>query len=404
MVYKTQEALNHVEAEHKRIVIINDGTGPNLGDRAILESMLDCLRRSAPDLKISVLHYTWKMSDLLRTFRILWLADLVVIGGGQVLHDQTSVAFNLMVLSKAALAVMLGKPVMFYGIGAGPLKTRTGRFLTRLIVDRAALITVRDPESKPLLEQLGVTRPPVHVTADSAFTLSPTDSARAGEILAHEGIDSENGPVVVIAPRRWFHYRHTLLPVSYTAGFTSKIVGGVNEFLRVQRIIADAADRAVEELEAQILFVPMRRASSTFDPGQDDDTVSLEIIRQMLHGNNATILSRDYTPGELKSVLGQADLIIGMRLHSLIMGSTMGVPVIGIGITPKFDSFFKMIAQENYLFDVNDVSRDSLVHAIRSALSHREQLQDELEVQCKHLQERANKNTDFLRQLLNQQT
>ena len=37
----------------QRIAIINDGTGPNQGDRAILVSMLDCQRRIHPGVSIS---------------------------------------------------------------------------------------------------------------------------------------------------------------------------------------------------------------------------------------------------------------------------------------------------------------------------------------------------------------
>ncbi len=121
----------------------------------------------------------------------------------------------------------------------------------------------------------------------------------------------------------------------------------------------------------------------------------------MKYGDRARILSRDYLPGELKSILGQTDLIIGMRMHPLIMGSTMGVPVIGIGISPKFDAFFEMIRQKEFLIDVNELKHESLSKAMLSALANREHKQVGHDERIRLLQARAMENTDYLFQLLN---
>ncbi|TET77419.1 MAG: hypothetical protein E3J41_07155, partial [Candidatus Cloacimonadota bacterium] len=108
----------------------------------------------------------------------------------------------------------------------------------------------------------------------------------------------------------------------------------------------------------------------------------------------------DYSPKELKAFLGQMDLVIGMRMHSLIMASMMGVPVVGIDISPKFAPFFRLIRQEYYLIDIENANFDTLFHKVETAWSNRKQISEELRLRTNVLQKRALSNNDFVLSLL----
>jgi polysaccharide pyruvyl transferase WcaK-like protein len=100
----------------KRIVIVNDGLGPNKGDQAILLSMLDSLGKAIPDVQIRVFPNS-KMSRLshyLEFWRALKNADLFIFGGGQEIQDHASVAFLISGLLKITLAKILSRPIFCY--------------------------------------------------------------------------------------------------------------------------------------------------------------------------------------------------------------------------------------------------------------------------------------------------
>jgi polysaccharide pyruvyl transferase WcaK-like protein len=166
-------------------------------------------------------------------------------------------------------------------------------------------------------------------------------------------------------------------------------------------VIAEAADCLAGQHGAQVIFVPMRRARWPLDPGQDDDQVCEEIASQMRRRENAHVLQGDYTPSELKAVFGQVDLVLGMRLHSLLLASMMGTPVAGIALMPKFGSFFRLIGQERRLLSPADLSCDTLRDFLAGALSRKAEIREELTARIPAVRELARANQQHLRALLN---
>lgn len=384
----------------KRIVIVNDGLGPNKGDQAILLSMLDSLKHALPDTLISTFPNSGmlRVSQYLEFLMALKKADLFILGGGQEIQDHASLAFLISGLLKITLARLLSKPIICYAIGVGPVATNIGKLLVRLVLNKVDLITVRDENSHEFLRQLGVTKPPCFVTADPCFALNPVKDQQAMNIFDLEGIGETNRPRIAIVPRRWFHYKHYLMPMSIRAKFCS--LRGQKEYTYLKNIIAQTADHLIVTHKAQIIFVPMRSAGSKFDPGQDDDKVSKEIINLMKFKENVFLITGDYSPNELKAFLGQMDLVIGMRMHSLIMSSMMGVPVVGIDISPKFAPFFHLIGQEYFLIDVENADFDILLNKVEEAWSNRKQISKKLRLKNNVLKKRALSNNDFVLTLL----
>lgn len=387
-------------AETTRIVVANDGLGPNKGDQAILASMLGCLKEAIPGASVTVFpHSDMRRPGQYAAFcRALRTADVFLLGGGQSLQDQVSVAFLLSGLLKLVLARVLCKRVCCYGQGVGPLATRAGRFLTRVVLNRVDLVLVRDEDSLRRLRELGVTKPPCVLTGDPALALEPADPSRAIEILSREGVPETPGLRVAIAPRRWFHYGHYGLPMAYRARFCR--LRGRERFARLARSVAEAADRLVTDYGAQVIFVPMRHARGTRDPGQDDDLVSAEIIRLMEHKACAFLIGGDYTPGELKALLGQMDLVVGMRLHSLLLAAMMQVPVIAIAVTPKFGPFLRMLGQGAHVLSAEQATCDALLTQAGDVLSRRQDIRKDLGARRLLVEQAARANEPHIRALL----
>ena len=94
----------------------------------------------------------------------------------------------------------------------------------------------------------------------------------------------------------------------------------------------------------------------------------------MMKGSS-TIIAEDLYPSELLSLIGKMDIIISMRLHGLIMGISMNVPVIGLTYRQetKIANLMKGIEQTKNLFIVDEpFSREKLLSQVEAILSNKE--------------------------------
>ena len=382
----------------KRIIIVNDGLDPNMGDQAILRSMLALIQSELPEVRIRIFPNSGMRS--LRQYakyrRALRQADLLVFGGGQEIQDHASVAFLISGLIKIALAGMAQVPVFCYAIGVGPLRSRLGRRLTAFVLNRVKALSVRDDISRKILLGIGVTRPAIEVTADPAVTLQPKSPHPATPV---EGpVPTWVGPHIVIAPRRWFHYGHYLLPMEFRAKLLSP--AGQAAFDRLMGELARAADALVRRLDAHISFCPMRCAHGRHNPGQDDDQVCLDIMSMMAEKAHAGMLPGATSPNALKWQLGNVDLVIGMRMHALILASMMGVPVVSIGILPKHEAFMRQIDQASFTIAPERLMSKTVVALATEALRRHAEIGIRLKEARGRLQALARSDVNRLGSLL----
>ena len=384
----------------RTIVIVNDGLGPNKGDQAILLSMLDSIRQAIPEADIKTFSNSNMRSvpQYVQFIKTLKDADLFLFGGGQEVQDHASVTFLISGLLKILLARLLSKPVMCYALGVGPVNTVIGKLASRAVLNGVDLLTVRDQRSLEYLAQLGITKPPCVVTADPALALTAARDDEVRALFMSEGIHGAEGPRIAIAPRRWFHYRHYLLPMSVRSRFSR--ISENEEFTRLKKVIAEVADHLVQRHKAQIIFIPMRSSDTHRDPGQDDNIVSREIIGLMKFKRNAILLQGDHPAMVLKGFFGDMDLVIGMRMHSLILASMMDVPVLGISLSPKFGPLFDLIGQGEYLIPVEEVRFHNLLDKICMALAHAGTIKAELKSRKTAAQDLALSNARYVQQIL----
>ena len=202
-------------------------------------------------------------------------------------------------------------PSQIYGIGVGPLVTAAGRGLTRTILGLADAITVRDRLSLLELRAAGLDRADLAVTADPALGLPAVDPRGP----THEG------RVVGFVARGW---------LQQGGGGTTP---GAARHERYLDWLAAGADYAIERWDATPLFLPLQQR-------YDDDRASAaRVIARMRHGERARIADGLTGYRELQATLAGLDALVSSRLHPLILGSTAGVPPIGIALSAKVRAF-----------------------------------------------------------------
>ena len=383
-------------------MICNDGEGsPNKGDQAILIAMKAALARQGLEIHTFPHSEMRRVSQWWQFFRSLIKARLFILGGGHLLQDLTSQVFLISSLMKILLAKILGRSVMLYAVGAGPIGSLVGRFLASRILNLVNLITVRDQESARFLRQIGVNKPGIYVTADPAFALKPASAERVRDILRKEDIEDKEGPLVLIAPRRWFHYHHGFLPMRYGLFGNLRLSYGGQDYERLITALAQLADYIVSEMGAKVIFLPMRIEGRWGEPGQDDDNVCREIKALMKNKKRARMIKGDYSPQEIMGIIGQMDMVVSVRMHPIIFAAVCGVPFVGLSVYKyKGKEFFHMIgAADRYVY-IQEASAETLISSVKRTWAARDEISKSLKTKVQSLRKRAVSNAEWAFKLL----
>jgi len=361
---------------HKVLVSGYYGFG-NAGDEAILMAIVESMKKfnknikftalSADPVSTSSLHgiNAVTRTSPLAVIRAIAQSDLVISGGGGLLQDVTSNRSIPYYLFIVYMAKKLNKKVMFYANGVGPVNREINKKLIRIVGNMVDLITVRDEKSKKELEALGVYRPSITVTADPAFVLDPIDDERGSTILNSQGIQLNEGKIKIGISLRPWHMNKS------------------------REIIAKACDYFAKNMNADIFFLPMQFPN--------DYNESMEVIKHMKA--SAKILKTPLNPKELLWLSGKMDVIFGMRLHALIFGAMMGVPLVGLIYDPKVKQFLLRVNQPSAGVP-EELDLVKLCSMIEEAVSKKETIRSELLIKKKEFKDLAMQNASMAMKLL----
>ncbi|WP_406677568.1 polysaccharide pyruvyl transferase CsaB [Moorella sp. ACPs] len=347
-----------------RVVISGYYGFQNAGDEAVLYSMVQALRSFVPGLEITVLSHCpeqtaaslnvdavnrWQLAAVAGAMR---QADLVISGGGSLFQDVTGWKSLLYYLSVVVLARLLRKPVLVYAQGLGPLKRTFSRRLTGRVLNSVQLITLRDSGSRQLLEELGVRRPPVYVTADPVLGLEPENlDLRSGQEKWQElGLTD---PVIGISVRSW--------------------PGAGNCWPALAKVADDLVTGGW-----QVLFLPFHFPT--------DVDACRQVARLMQ--NRATVLRENMDLKTLVGLIGRLQFLIGMRLHALILAAVMGVPFLALPYDPKVVAFARLVEQPA-VGSLAGLTCQGLTTAVQEALARREEYGQRVRAAAAELRPRA---------------
>jgi polysaccharide pyruvyl transferase CsaB len=279
----------------------------NLGDEALLGVIVAQLRARFAGVEIDVLsaspeetasHYgvdatpRWNMRAVRGSIA---RADAVLSGGGGLLQNATSVRSVLYYAGILREAVRAHRKTMIFAQSIGPLDS-LGRFLVKRMcrgVDRA---TVRDARSLALLHSL-LPETRTEQAADPVFLYEP---AGAEFDPAREGLQS---PYAIVSVRKAASMRE-----------------GIGT-------IARSVDRLADRHGIRSAFLPIG--------GVGDADVSTTIIRAC---KSAPMLLPEYPLDRAAAILRGAHVVLGMRLHALILAARFAVPFLAMPYDPKVSS------------------------------------------------------------------
>jgi polysaccharide pyruvyl transferase CsaB len=286
----------------------------NAGDEALLLAILERLPNNIEPIILSgnptktskdygVISYS--RQGIIKQIFKLGKKDLFIWGGGSLIQDVTSIKSPLFYLGLMILAQFKGLKTIAYAQGIGPIKTPFIQWLTKQVLKKCSGVSVRDQDSAKLMEKWGIK---YFIEADPVWALS-------GKI----------------------NQNLQLLP-SPRIGVNLRLNSSLND-VKLE-IIIQSLKQLQQQTLANIILIPFQESKD------------LEICQKIGKSltQNYQIVNLE-NPQELKGLFRELDLMIGMRLHSLIMASSEKCPCFALSYDPKVTNLMKEIDIDGYELD-----------------------------------------------------
>ena len=331
----------------------------NLGDEIILECMLSELRGHFPEATFVVVsddpadtkrrHGVESIPrgggrmQRLKRLRALTDADLFILGGGELLKQFGSSDVSILTwLGPLELAHEMGVPTMTYAVGVSDRLSSRAEAVMKGILSKTDAVLVRDPLSFDVLRRIGV--PNARLTADPALLFPELHQEARGRPAPGE-------LRVSVFVNEWF--------------VTRSVVPDPVSWQRFKNRMAECVDGLIERYGATVRFVPMQ----VTDSGEDDRTVAREIAGLTRNRGLIEVREERVSANELLGLISGSNLVISMRLHSLILATALGVPALAIEYQSKVKRFSDSIGTSDWVIGITDSNSDSMLSLCSRAAS-----------------------------------
>ncbi len=346
----------------------------NSGDDALLLAMITELKKQKENVRVAVLSADPKATKKLykvdsfnrfnpfNVYRSMRKSKVLLSGGGSLIQDETSSKSLWYYATILKVAKKCGLKVMQIANGIGPVSRVKNRKLATNIMNTCVdRITLREEKSLAELEKMNI-NVNAAVTCDPAMMLEGAPKKDVLKIFDKEGIQDE--PYVCISMRDWDRN-----PPDF------------------EHRIAHVADYIYETYGFNIVFIIMQYPT--------DLNITKRIMGYMK--SPAKLIGHRVGIENMIGIIREAELVLAMRLHTLIYGVSMKTPVIAIQYDPKVDSFMEYLQQKR-IVKITDVDVDMLKRFVDECVHNRET--DANARLCDEMKKKAKMNIDIALELL----
>lgn len=356
----------------------------NLGDEAILRALLKDISWAAPDSKVTVLShnpdYTRDLHHVEAINRydadavnaVIRSADLVIVGGGGLFSEHYEPKFPNIFLqgyyySTVLVAKIYEKPLYYYAIGLGPFFTLDVHKLVKFTLSLGDVLTLRDEYSLFLARSMGLKD--ALLTADPVCGLEITPQKPREKIIA-------------LSLRRWIE-----------PSVEERVVQGVSQAL--ETILK-------RHPTAKIALLPFQT-----DENYTDDRTILQQVQSSLAPelNQRVFFVVKQDPIEIANFIATCSLMIGERLHSLILSSVATIPFVALAYDAKVKSFCNSLGLDDFCIDIRQpFSAQELIVCVEDVFSKYDEICGTIQDKMQVLRARSLTNRQHLKNFLSKQT
>ena len=278
--------------------------------------------------------------------RAIGQCDLVVdIGGGDSWTDiYSNKRFAFLWWSKVR-SVQLGIPLIMAPQTIGPFSKPLHSWLAARIMERAALVVARDPDSLRAAEQMAP-RANLFEAVDVAFAMPHTPWPRHG-----------TKPTIGI----------NVSGLLFNRGYDGKSSFGmeIDYAAYTRSLLAQLLSR--QDLRVELIC----HVNSDVMPVDDDGRVAEALQREF---PDIAAVRKFASPVEAKSCIASLDFLVAGRMHACIAAYSTGVAVLPVAYSRKFSGLFAGVLGYPDGVPVRGVSTDAAVAMTLEAIERREEL------------------------------
>ncbi len=361
--------------KQKSVLLLGSYGQSNLGDDLLMWNYLELLRGRGftkiyvnanttefipepikeiyPDLEI-VDTYNTSIKEYVKLIKNV---DCIVYGGGTLYKElyhstgRSKYAVTIRMMGFNVLARMLGTKLYHLNIGIGALKTRLGRFISKLALSSSTFTIFRDQESYNFAKNV------LHISENKIR--KSTD----GLFLNH------------IWEKPWHKNQLKIDHKKYKKVIGINVLSDIPDWIdREQYIITmqNVVRRLLDDNNF-LVFVPFQHR---FNP-RNDLLFTTETFSDVLKGYKNYVVLDEVPIDQASSYLQATDLFIGMRFHSLLLSTVNQLPFVAVAYDTKC---WRFIEESNYRYalKLEDLEEEKLLTICENALTRTAEIKKQL--------------------------
>ncbi len=348
----------------------------NIGDEAILSSLVSKLREINPDVDITVLSkapeetqlrlgvHAYQRKSVYHLVKEIIKTDVYISGGGSLFQDKTSNRSLLYYVLAMTFARIWRKKTASVSCGVGPLNSKFHQYLVRREIEKSVFTSLRDPESYDYLRKIGVKTDNLYVTADLAMGLPEIQSTYGKGVIRKiksERLKEDSSQNVEKLDVEINAQTNTEKTNTNKTELKEKPV--VVLALRAKDFEGDLIGELIESIKLlspkyHLIFLPFYLATDVNLKRFLENDVRFKEIE-----GNYLFFDEQCSFEEYISIIKEADLLVGARLHSLIFSLIAGTEYIGLSYDPKVDAFMHLSGKKA-LCNIENLKADELSYAV----------------------------------------
>jgi polysaccharide pyruvyl transferase WcaK-like protein len=283
---------------------------------------------------------------LIESFRITKSLDVLIVSGGGQLRDSAAgpYKFPSTLFKWVILAKLTGAQCYFINVGAGPLKTWTGRFFLRHALPLADYTSFRDEKSRLLIRQIGFTGTS-RVHADCVYGLPLPERT-----IARRSPGSRES-VVGISPMRvhWDQNPRTYSHIIQQLGHFGAWLARAQHDLQLFSTELSCDSQPIADLQMAIR----------------SECPSSRITCPNIDGIDALLLR-----------MSSMDYVVTCRFHGVVFAHLLNIPVLAISHHPKVAALMKDIGLSDYCLDIDLFNVDQLIRTFNQLVANAPAIKD----------------------------
>jgi polysaccharide pyruvyl transferase CsaB len=296
----------------------------NGGDEALLASMLEILPPNVKPLVLSANPQQTKKRygvtaidrKSLNVINALRKSKALILGGGSLIQDATSVRSALYYGGLVGLAQQFGLQTIAIGQGIGPLNQQLTQWVAQRTFGACSALSVRDKASAFILQDWSIS---CMMAPDPVWNLAAVPLPELAELPT---------PRIAVTLRE-----HRDLTAE-----------------RLQ-VLIQALTELQQATNSLVLIVPF----------QASDVAIAQQIHAQIPAHSLVIILED--PRQLKGVFQGVHLAIGMRYHSLIMAAAEGCRCFALSYDPKIDQLMEDLEIPGWTIPNIPLDKDQILAA-----------------------------------------